>query len=215
MGKEAMLGKILEKIVGLPLAFLKALCDLVEKLAGEAGQEWLAEMKKFLRKENCWTGVIAEVFLKLISAGESLIIDPVNGTEVIAKAKKVFPAGIDGDFKRWGADEPGQATPETIPSVYEMTANATFSQMFSSLNPDVRDLCFTQHQIISFVEKYPNWLRTDGYGTFFLFLSRGEVFVAYVYVYSDGLFVRVYRFECSGVWYAVYRLRVVVPQLAV
>ncbi len=157
-----------------------------------------------------------EPFLQLISGGESLVIDAVDGTEIIAKAKKVFPAGIDGDFERWSADESGQATPEIIPSVYEMSQDATFSQMFGSLNADARNLCFTQHQIINFVEKYLNWLWTDGYGTFFLFPSQGHFFVAFVRVDSDRkLRVDVYRFECSDVWYARDRFRVVVPQLAV
>jgi len=53
-----MLGALMRKIVDLSLEMLKVIYDLVEKLSGEAGQEWLAELKKFLRKENCWTGVI-------------------------------------------------------------------------------------------------------------------------------------------------------------
>lgn len=52
-----MLGALMRKIVDLSLEMLKVIYDLVEKLSGEAGQEWLAELKKFLRKENCWTGV--------------------------------------------------------------------------------------------------------------------------------------------------------------
>lgn len=165
-------------------------------------------------------GVFAELLqklcrlIKLISAGESLIIDPVNGTEVIAKAKRVFPAGIDGDFERWGADELGQPTPETPVEVYEMVKDAAFAQMFDSLNTDRNKLCLSQHQIINFVEKYRSWLRADGYGTFFLFKSHGEFFVASVLVDSDGLLVFVRRFGHSRVWYADYRPRVVVPPLA-
>jgi hypothetical protein len=187
----------------------------VEKLSGEAGQQWLAELKNFLRKENCWTGVIKETFLRLISSEEALGLDAVDGTETLANAKEMFTGGIDPDFVNWGADEKGKATKETLVDVYEMEKNATFSQMFGELNSDVRKLCFTQHQIKNFVKKYRNWLRTDGYTTLFLFESKGQFFVADVRFNSrDELYVSVDRFENDFVWRAEYRHRVVVPQQA-
>jgi len=213
MAKD-MLGALVRKIVDLPLGMLKVIYDLVEKLSGEAGQEWLAELKKFLRKEKCWTGIIAETFLKLISGGESLTLDAVNGTETLVDAKDVF-AHIDPDFKNWGADEKGPETGETAVDVYEMVKDATFSQMFRKLNVDARKLCLTQHQIKNFVKKHRNWLRIDGYATFFLFESKGNLFVARVFFYSDDrLFVNVYRFEYLYVWHAGSGLRVVVLQPA-
>jgi len=213
MAKD-MLGALVRKIVDLPLGMLKVIYDLVEKLSGEAGQEWLAELKKFLRKEKCWTGIIAETFLKLISGGESLTLDAVNGTETLVDAKDVF-AHIDPDFKNWGADEKGPETGETAVDVYEMVKDATFSQMFRKLNVDARKLCLTQHQIKNFVKKHRNWLRIDGYATFFLFESKGNLFVASVDFYSgDEFHVDVDQFEDLDVWYAEYRHRVVVLQPA-
>ncbi len=213
MAKD-MLGALVRKIVDLPLGMLKVIYDLVEKLSGEAGQEWLAELKKFLRKEKCWTGIIAETFLKLISGGESLTLDAVNGTETLVDAKDVF-AHIDPDFKNWGADEKGPETGETAVDVYEMVKDATFSQMFRKLNVDARKLCLTQHQIKNFVKKHRNWLRIDGYATFFLFESKGNLFVARVSFGSGGrLDVHVYRFGSLRVWHAECRHRVVVLQPA-
>lgn len=211
MAKD-MLGQVVRKIADLPLEMIRVIYDLVDKLAGEAGQEWLAELKKFLCKENCWTGVVAEIFLKLISGGESLVLDAVDGKKVLVDAKNLFTY-IDSDFKNWGADEPGQSTGETPVEVYEMAKDTTFSQMFGSLSGDARKSCFTQSQIKSFVKKYRNWLRTDGHATFFLFESRGQFFVASVVVRSDGFRVFVSRFERSDVWGAGFRHRVVVPQL--
>jgi hypothetical protein len=210
-----MLGALMRKIMDLPLEMLGTIYDLVEKLSGEAGQEWLTELKKFLRKENCWTGVVKETILRLISGSESLVLDAVNGTEILANAEDVFTY-IDSDFKNWGADEAGQATTETPAEVYEMEEkDATFSQIFGELSSDVKKLCFTQHQIKNFVKKYRNWLRTDGYATFFLFESKGRFFVARVAFLSDGgLRVNVDRFELGLVWLARHRLRFVVPQLA-
>lgn len=157
--------------------------------------------------------IIEYKFLKLISGGESLILDAVDGTEILTNAKEMF-AWIDSDFNDWGAHEPGKPTAETTVDVYEMAKDATFSQMFSELNVDVSKLCLTQHQIKNFVKKH-QWLRTGGYGTFFLFKSNGVFFVARVYFSSDdGLHVHVSRFESSDVWYAGCRHRLVIPRLA-
>ena len=144
---------------------------------------------------------------------EPLIIDAVDGQEILANATDMF-AWIDSDFKNWGADEPGRPSGETKAVVYEMAKDGTFKQLFSSLESDVAKLCFTQAQIKGFVKKHRSWLRTDGYGTFFLFRSKGEFFVAIVYVYSGGLYVYVPRLGYSYVWYAEYRYRLVVPRLA-
>jgi len=207
-----VLGTVVRKIVDLPEAMLRVICDLVEKLAGEASQEWLAELKKFLRKEICW--VVRNTYTKLISGDESLILDAVDGTEIMANAADVFAAGIDPDLKNWGADEPGQPTAETPVVVREMCEDATFAQMFGELNPNVSKLCLTQHQIINFVKKHRQHLRADRYATFFLFKSQDNFFVACVNVFSsDELDVYVVRFENSNVWSAERRPRLVVPQL--
>ena len=211
-----MLGTLVRRIVTLPLEMLGTISDLIEKLSSEAGQQWLAELKRFLRKENCWTGVsaIKDVYLKLISGDQVLVIDACDGTNVLADAKDVF-AYTDPDLKNWKADQEGSASSETFVEVYEMEKkDGTFLQMFGSLSSDLQKLCLTQDQIIGFVKKHRQWLRTDGYGTFFLFMSNEQHFVAFVR-FSDGrLDVRVRRFGYSYVWRADSHRRVVVPQLA-
>ncbi|MDP2736466.1 MAG: hypothetical protein Q8O59_01620 [bacterium] len=208
--------------MGVFVAIISSLVELVKKLGGSIemiyrlatpeGSETLEAIARIIVQ-----GMVKaqSQFLKLISGGVSLTVDAVDGTEILADAKDVFPGGIDSDFKNWGADEPGQLTAKTPVEVHEMKKDATFSQMFGELNSDVRKLCLTQHQIKNFVKKHRNWLRTDGYATFFLFESNGNFFVAYVYFRSSGgLFVLVYQFEISYVWNAERRHRVVVPQLA-
>jgi hypothetical protein len=210
-----MLSVLIRKIVNLPLEMLGVLCDLSDKLSGEAGQEWFAELEIFLRKENCWTGVVAKPILRLISGDYSLTIDAVDGTESLADAKDVFTGLIDPEFKNCGADEIGNPTTETPVDVHEDIKDATFSQMFGELNTDVRKLCFTQAQIKNFVKKHRNWLRADGYATFFLFESKGNFFVASVAFDSDGeLFVIRRQLDDPGIWAAGYRRRVVAPRLA-
>lgn len=166
------------------------------------------EVVKLLIKEDLNT------FLKLISI-EPLILAPTDGTKNLANAKNLFEY-IDLDFENWGTDEKGLATEATPVQVYKMTKDANFQQMFGSLSSDPSKLCLTQAQIIEFVEKHRNWLRTDGYATFFLFESNKKFFVALVCVDSDGaLRVFVHRFESSDVCDVEYRRRLVVPQLAV
>jgi len=82
-------------------------------------------------------------------------------------------------------------------------------------------LCFTQSQIIDFCKKHRNHLRQDGNATFFFTkkdfgkpATEDNLFVAFVYVDSDGLRVRVYHFDYAYVWDADYRLRVVIPNLS-
>jgi hypothetical protein len=153
------------------------------------------------------------LYLSLLSGAETLMLDALDGKETLATAKEVFLSGIDGDFKNWGTNKAGIATKEQVVDVHELVKNATFAQMFGSLGADLDKLCLTQAQIKNFCKKHSNWLRKDGYATFFLFKVEDQFFVALVYVYSDGLYVCVCRFEYGHVWLAEYSLRVVVTQL--
>ena len=185
--------------------------ESIYRLATPEGKETMEKIARFIAEKE---EKAKEIFLKLISGGESLTLDAVNGTETLVDAKDVF-AHIDPDFKNWGADEKGPETGETAVDVYEMVKDATFSQMFRKLNVDARKLCLTQHQIKNFVKKHRNCLRTDGYATFFLFESKGNLFVADVdFDSGDKLHVDVGRFEILDVWGAENRHRVVVLQPA-
>ena len=208
--------------MGVFVAIISNLVELVKKFGGTmecvyrlATPEGSATLEAIARVIVGGVVKAQSQFLKLISGGVSLTVDAVDGTEILANAKDVFPGGIDSDFINWGADEPGQPTDETPVDVYEMTKNSTYSQMFGSLSADVRKVCFTQAQIKNFAKKNYEWFRTDGYGTFFLFESKGHFFVADVDFRSRGkLYVFVSQFENSNVWGAGLRHRLVVPQLA-
>lgn len=207
--KVVVAGELYESITG-------QLFEIGRQLRQPSGYPFDPEMlKAHLQDAIEGRFVVSNPYLRLISGDEDLIIDPCDGTELLADANDVF-AYIDSDFKNWGVDEKGETTKETPARVYEMTQDGTFAQLFGSLNVDVRKLCFTQAQIKGFVKKHRKWLRSDGYATFFFFESHNELFVAYVYFYSDGkLEVRVRRFERLLVWSAGDRHRLVVPQMAV
>lgn len=186
-------------------------------------EQWNGCPKEVLtRRLKEFFGRSPNVFLNLISGGESIVIGATDGKEILANANEVF-AYIDGEFRNPRTDEPGHPTGEALVEVYEVIKDATFEQMLGSLGADrrilasVRKLCFTQAQIKSFVKdkKHRNWLRADGYGTFFLFESFSFFFVACVFVNSGGfLRVFVYRLVNSAIWDADDQHRLVVPQLA-
>lgn len=152
-------------------------------------------------------------YLRLISGNEGLILDPRDGKRTLAKANDIFSYIYPG-FEKWRANEPGEATEKTLIDIYEMVENATFTQMFGSLSRETKQLCLTQDQIIGFVMKYRQWLRDEGFETYFLFESYGQFFVAKVHHESYRLDVYIDRFECSDVSDAEGYSRLVVPRLA-
>lgn len=209
------MSKALDEITGHKVAGLTM--DLMSKLRD--GVIPVAHLESFLtmpvqERQKMFGTTSSEVFLKIISGGETVKLDSVKGNVTIADSKNVFTY-IDGDFKNWKVNTSSDATPETRVDVYEMTKDATFTQMFGSLCSDLDTLCFTQHQIVNFVTKHRNWLRTEGYGTFFLFKSDEQFFVAFVHFPDGGsLEVGVRRFEYPPVWLASNRRRLVAPQLS-
>lgn len=208
------MSKKLNETPAFKLAGLTA--DLMNKLRNEVITA--PELEKFLtlsstdRAKLFGTPIAVEAILKNISGSDVLKLDAGSGTKTIADSKNIF-SWIDDDFKAYGANTKGVATKETSVDVYEMAKDATFAQMFGSLSTDLSTLCLTQEQILNFVAKHRNMLRTEGYGTFFLFKSGEDFFVARVYVCSDGLRVYVRRFEYGRVWSAERSPRLVVPQL--
>ncbi|MHB1316866.1 MAG: hypothetical protein ACYCZW_03375 [Minisyncoccota bacterium] len=210
---DTMLNQALEGFLGL-------LRQLMTNLLGPNGSEWGEELKKFLRKEPCW--VVDELeklvsgvsCLKLISLGEKILIPATTGKRTIAKAKAVFPGYIDGDFVNYGCDIEGASAPETQTDVYELVEDGNYRKIFGSFGVNLDLLCLTQDQIITWVENNRHWLRTDGYGTFFLFKENGEFFVAHVSFDGAGaLEVYVSQLSDGLVWYAFSRHRIVFPQL--
>lgn len=153
--------------------------------------------------------------LKLILADKEISISAVDGKETLAGAKDVF-AYIDSDFKNYGCDVSGAPSRDTKVQAYEMIKDGTFKELFGGFGENLDRLCLTQSQIKSFVKNHADSLRTDGYGTFFLFKVGEKYFVAYVSRRSDGWHVHVYplsHFGDDDVWDAERRHRIVVPQL--
>lgn len=155
--------------------------------------------------------------LRLISGGKQITIRATSGQRTIAQATDIFTWGIDSDFKNWGLDVPGEAKPETPVLVYEMVEDGDFETIFDSLlGREREDLCLTQEQIIAFAKDHKDWLRKEGYATFFLFKENRKFFVALVLLSSAGEpNADVNHFSGVHVWNGDRRPRLVVPQTLV
>jgi len=179
------------------------------------GNEVVAEITRVVKEKFAEIAENIAGIVKLISGAETLELDETDGRATIAKAKDTFPGWIDPDFKKYGCDVKSAPTKKAQVSVHEMIKDGNFAQIWNGMSDDLNSLCLTQSQIIQFVQKHRKWLRTEGYGTFFLFKVGDEFFVAHVFFYDVGqLEVHVGRFSRDDVWYAEYRRRLVVPQLA-
>jgi hypothetical protein len=184
----------------------------VERIRGR-GNEVVAAISQLMKQIFADMAENISGCLKLISGAETLTIGETDGTATIAEASALFTGYLDSDFKNSGLDVKAKPTTSTNVAVYEMVKNGNFGQIFGGLSNNLDSLCLTQAQIIEFVKHHGKWLRTDGYATLFLFKVDKEFFVASVHLNPDlGVYVR--RFGNVEVCFAVYRRRVVVPQLA-
>ena len=150
--------------------------------------------------------------LRLISGGETIVLDKTDGMDTIPASRGVVFSFVDSDFVRWGVDEMSEPTGKTPVAVYEQVWDATFAQMFGSAgNPET--LCLTQSQIVGFVRKHCKWLHPDGLATFFLFKSNGKFFVADVsFSGCERIDVSVDEFTNDYIWHAGRGRRLVLKQ---
>ena len=155
-------------------------------------------------------------YLKLISDGHVLSLPATNGKRTIAQADDVFTGYIDPDFMNWGLDVKQVPTPTMPVKVFEHVRDGTFVNIFDSVGRSYDSMAHTQNKIVVFCEKYRDWLRTEGYSTFFLFKEDEKFFVADVR-FDDArrIYVIVENLSNDYVWYAKYRFRFVLPQLPV
>jgi hypothetical protein len=201
---DAMLREALQDFLGL-------LKQLLTNLLGPNGEEWGDEFKKFLRKEPCWVGVKANPYLKSFATGT---LEATTGERTLAQADNVFTCYLDPDFENWETYVKGEPTKDTPFEVLELVKDGKFEQVFGAFAQSLDGLCWSQDQIISFVEKHADLLHPQGYPTFFLFKVGDKFFVAGVFRNDDGqLKARVDRLSRVYVCSAKDRHRFVVPQL--
>jgi hypothetical protein len=162
--------------------------------------------------------------MRLISAGHALRLKSSDGSCLICEAKETFKAYIDPDFVKWGINKTGIASAEMSVQVHDMIEDGTFMDIFQALPGTWGQKWLPQDKVVDFCDTFPNWLRQEGFATFFL-VKKDEnrpidekkpgdhLVVVCVSVDDDGLDVDVYRLEGASVWYGGPRHRVVSPQL--
>jgi hypothetical protein len=154
------------------------------------------------------------MIIKLISAGKHVVIGATNGTETLASANDMF-SSISPDFTNWECDKVELATPEVAVEVYEQIEDATYPNIFGSIDQNLDSLVLTTPQIKNFVVNHAKDYLLGAEWTCFRFLFKvgNEFFIADVRVLSDGnRDVRITRFLDGSVRHAVHSHRIVVPQ---
>ncbi len=155
------------------------------------------------------------MIIKLISVDKRVVVGATKGTETLISTNDVFNS-ISPDFKNWGCDKVEQETPEVAVEVYEQIQDATYPEIFGSVDQNFDHLALTTSQIKNFVMNHAKdyLLRAEWTCFRFLFKEGDEFFVADVRVLSEGkLDFRTTRFLDGSVRHAEYRHRIVVPQL--
>jgi hypothetical protein len=190
--------------------------NVIIALSAENETEALAKMTKIIETDNPPINESEKPQPKVEDTGLELIkkdiVLPKLKGALINEAKDTFKNWIDSDFKNWNLNSK-TSSKETKVSVYEITKDGTFEDIFSWFNYNSLDeLVMTQGQIIEFCKNHKEELGQNWYN-FFLIKENGEYFVVLVSVYSDGLSVYVNRLEHDSVWHAGFRHRVFVPQL--
>ena len=209
-GQGLELASIIIKALASAVKKTNADSDRVQAVIGKPGVIFQLIEGLFTEDEKTKKNPL---ILRLISGGQKIMIEALDGKAYISDAKKTFKSFIDGDFKDWGLNQSGPATAETLLDISEMVGDGTFVQIFSNISSDLEKLVMTQAQIIRFCEKHPTWLSQKGCATFFLTKVGEEYFVVYVFVRSGGLDVPVNRLGNDYVWHGEDRHRVVSPQL--
>ncbi len=199
--------------------------QLLVNLAGQDGQSWLDEFKKFLRHEPCWTvakAVVeelkeAKIYLRRLFTFKLGVTDGAGNYET---AKKVFKAGFDADFKNWGIVFSG-VSPETEIAGDELILNGKFSDFLGNTATELEKRRLLGSQFLKICRENPDKLRDGGYANFFV-LTKGDeavaedlsnVFVADVNVSDRGeLDADLDRFRHDFIWYGDNGHRVFSPQ---
>ncbi len=173
--------------------------QLLVNLAGQEGQMWLDEFKKFLRRETCWV----QNFLRRLFETEKIVVGATDGTETF-NGSDIFGDRVYGETL-----PAGTPTLAVNAAVYEQIVDGKFIQVLGSLG-ETRPRWKNAGQVLHFSRDHRDKLRTDGYATFF---ELEGSFVAYVCFDVVGqLEVGINPLSLDYVWLAGFRHLFVSPQ---
>ena len=212
---ENMLSKALREFTTGPLN------QLIVNLGGQDGDQWEEELKKFLRKEPCWSnGQVAQVtqpkptpsILELVStvAVSATTIKFVAKDRFVVNTKRNAPVKISylGDnFKACFLNGNGK----TEDPISKQTLRYHKLRQYSVDGPIINELGgeekseTTLTEMFSLMEKQKNGkngvLLNNGYANIFYIRDKNGVFRAVrVFWYDDGWDVDAYSVEYPGRW---------------
>ena len=95
---DAMLGKLLRKLVTLPAEMLESLCDLLEKITDET---WAREFKRFLRRETCWVKLEEAPVPEPLLMTEDSVTLPATKKQFVVAGRFVVDTGEEARVKIW------------------------------------------------------------------------------------------------------------------
>lgn len=218
-----MLGKIMKLVVMVREDYLGTLVDLLEKVAGKDAENWVKNLRLFLRKETVdWDKKVIS-FLRIVKSGISLGLTPS------AKTVDCFQEGFafrDSDIDSWMTDQV-PAVEGGVIVCHELTEDGhTFMEMAhellslktSSDEASIAKSLFEQGKTFSLkqVEELHKrfvageteiGFNTNGYANLFLVHDeKGRVFVLRVGLGSRGWRLFVDKLGRSDGWSREIRL---------
>lgn len=146
-----------------------------------------------------------------ILRGESLCIDPCDGSRTLSQARKNFRY-IDPNFTNFGLHRKSGQTGSTHVDIRDAGKVSDFSRKFLSLSADLGLLRFTQSQIIRFVEKYPERFHLNSSPLLFLFMEHDRYFVTRIQRHNNGLHAHLHLFGVDMISVCGKSLRFVTPR---
>ena len=206
MEKDTMLGKMMGKIVGLPSEIIGVLYDLVEKLASGDWQEWLTELKKFLRKEKCW---VAETILELIG---TVTISARNGRFVArdyfikdtSKKAKMKISYLGDNLKENFLSKVEEAIAKTTLRYHRLRKDLYDKEILTNLGGKNKAETMLA-EMFGLMEMQPNGesgtLLTNGYANIFYIKDvNGVLWAVSCYWDDDGWYVNALSVESPSRW---------------
>lgn len=130
-------------------------------------------------------------YLNLLSKNAKIVIPFCEGAEKInlLNSKKVFPGKVGDLIREIRPKNPEQ--PSTQATEVEVHETVQRIQYFTDVFTDPDNQFLTQTQVVKFLEDNPEWVKEDGWGTYFLCKKKGtsklRYFVVCVYLDDNDL----------------------------
>ena len=143
----------------------------------------------------------------------TVVMEALNGKISMSIMKKIFKGGMEMSLQNYIQSKPNRATVETLLEVRELIENATLAKIFTKISCDLNKIAMSMAQIVCFCEKHSNFLREEGYATFFLTRIGNEFFVIFVCQENRGLSAGMKRIDFLPQCFAESKHRVVTPRI--